>query len=352
MIDNEATRAWLDGLAQQNLGGPDLGNALPVQALEPGTSPTRRSTWCPTPDATSPGSRFRSTRVRQQALGSAHMAPPLRLTSVPVGGDSPPARRSDRRAVDGAGHRRACRPRSPRTRPPRSPRTAPMRIHGYTWSTTSRPPAGLHDDLADAVVGGSYCSPVRRTPACGCADALEAGRPTTRSRLPAPRWPPARSTARIAGTVTLARIRTHRHAALPRLRPRIVRSLPRVPPARTHLGFASGANYRAPRERAAAGRGWRRRRGARDPPLRLARPDRAPLPSFTWQPPRRRVRRRGHAYSLTGETSAPQEYTVSVLNRVDGRGGSRWIHGLSVGDTVAARGRARSPRCCGPGVTC
>ena len=35
MIDNEATRAWLDGLAQQNLGGPDLGNALPVQALEP-----------------------------------------------------------------------------------------------------------------------------------------------------------------------------------------------------------------------------------------------------------------------------------------------------------------------------
>ena len=28
---------------------------------------------------------------------------------------------------------------------------------------------------------------------------------------------------------------------------------------------------------------------------------------------------------------------MSVLNRVDGRGGSRWIHGLSVGDTVAAR---------------
>ena len=35
MIDNEATRAWLDGLAQQNLGGPDMSNALPVQALEP-----------------------------------------------------------------------------------------------------------------------------------------------------------------------------------------------------------------------------------------------------------------------------------------------------------------------------
>ena len=35
MIDNESTRAWLDGLAQQNLGGPDMSNALPVQALEP-----------------------------------------------------------------------------------------------------------------------------------------------------------------------------------------------------------------------------------------------------------------------------------------------------------------------------
>ncbi|WP_422748105.1 mycofactocin-coupled SDR family oxidoreductase [Mycobacterium sp. WMMD1722] len=35
MIDNEFTRSWLDGLAQESQGGPDMGNALPVQALEP-----------------------------------------------------------------------------------------------------------------------------------------------------------------------------------------------------------------------------------------------------------------------------------------------------------------------------
>lgn len=35
MIDNDFTRSWLDGLAQQSEGGPDMGNALPVQALEP-----------------------------------------------------------------------------------------------------------------------------------------------------------------------------------------------------------------------------------------------------------------------------------------------------------------------------
>ena len=34
MIDNEFTRSWLDGIAQQNLGGPDMTNALPVQTLE------------------------------------------------------------------------------------------------------------------------------------------------------------------------------------------------------------------------------------------------------------------------------------------------------------------------------
>jgi len=34
MIDNEATRSWLDGLAQQHQGGPDMSNALPVQTLE------------------------------------------------------------------------------------------------------------------------------------------------------------------------------------------------------------------------------------------------------------------------------------------------------------------------------
>ena len=35
MIDNEFIRSWLDGIAQQTEGGPDMGNALPVQALEP-----------------------------------------------------------------------------------------------------------------------------------------------------------------------------------------------------------------------------------------------------------------------------------------------------------------------------
>lgn len=35
MIDNEFTRSWLDGLAQESQGGPDMGNALPVQTLDP-----------------------------------------------------------------------------------------------------------------------------------------------------------------------------------------------------------------------------------------------------------------------------------------------------------------------------
>jgi SDR family mycofactocin-dependent oxidoreductase len=35
MIDNDFTRSWLDGMAQDSQGGPDMGNALPVQALEP-----------------------------------------------------------------------------------------------------------------------------------------------------------------------------------------------------------------------------------------------------------------------------------------------------------------------------
>ena len=35
MIDNDFTRSWLDGLAQETQGGPDMGNALPVQTLEP-----------------------------------------------------------------------------------------------------------------------------------------------------------------------------------------------------------------------------------------------------------------------------------------------------------------------------
>ncbi len=35
MIDNDFTRSWLEGIAQETQGGPDMGNALPVQALEP-----------------------------------------------------------------------------------------------------------------------------------------------------------------------------------------------------------------------------------------------------------------------------------------------------------------------------
>ena len=34
-LDNDFIRSWLDGLAQEEQGGPDMGNALPVQALEP-----------------------------------------------------------------------------------------------------------------------------------------------------------------------------------------------------------------------------------------------------------------------------------------------------------------------------
>jgi SDR family mycofactocin-dependent oxidoreductase len=34
MIDNEFTRSWLEGLAQEKQGGPDMGNALPVRTLE------------------------------------------------------------------------------------------------------------------------------------------------------------------------------------------------------------------------------------------------------------------------------------------------------------------------------
>ncbi|GAS95348.1 3-ketoacyl-(acyl-carrier-protein) reductase [Mycolicibacterium canariasense] len=35
MIDNEFTRSWLEGMAQQDFRGPDMSNALPVQTLEP-----------------------------------------------------------------------------------------------------------------------------------------------------------------------------------------------------------------------------------------------------------------------------------------------------------------------------
>ncbi len=35
MIDNDFTRSWLDGMAQQQQGGPDMSNALPVETLQP-----------------------------------------------------------------------------------------------------------------------------------------------------------------------------------------------------------------------------------------------------------------------------------------------------------------------------
>jgi hypothetical protein len=35
MIDNDFIRSWLSGLAQETQVGPDMGNALPVQTLEP-----------------------------------------------------------------------------------------------------------------------------------------------------------------------------------------------------------------------------------------------------------------------------------------------------------------------------
>ncbi|MGB3482630.1 MAG: mycofactocin-coupled SDR family oxidoreductase [Mycobacterium sp.] len=35
MIDNDFTRSWLEGLAQESQDGPDMRNALPVQTLEP-----------------------------------------------------------------------------------------------------------------------------------------------------------------------------------------------------------------------------------------------------------------------------------------------------------------------------
>ncbi|AQA06853.1 3-ketoacyl-ACP reductase [Mycobacterium sp. MS1601] len=35
MIDNDFTRSWLEGLAQETQQGPDMTNALPVQTLEP-----------------------------------------------------------------------------------------------------------------------------------------------------------------------------------------------------------------------------------------------------------------------------------------------------------------------------
>ncbi|WP_179468803.1 PDR/VanB family oxidoreductase [Mycolicibacterium vinylchloridicum] len=72
--------------------------------------------------------------------------------------------------------------------------------------------------------------------------------------------------------------------------------------------------------------------------LTLANPDRSVLPSFTpgshiiiqWPDG-------ANAYSLTGESAAPAEYVVSVLECPQGRGGSRWIHrDLTPGSVVLA----------------
>jgi len=67
----------------------------------------------------------------------------------------------------------------------------------------------------------------------------------------------------------------------------------------------------------------------------LVRPDGAPLPGYT---PGSHVTVHGegfaNAYSLTGDSIDPSSYAISVLLVGDGRGGSRWIHGLVTGDRV------------------
>jgi dimethylamine monooxygenase subunit B len=73
--------------------------------------------------------------------------------------------------------------------------------------------------------------------------------------------------------------------------------------------------------------------------LTLARADGGPLPSFT--PGSHLVVECGpvvNAYSLTGDGASPTTYAISVLESLDGSGGSRWIHReLHTGDTVVAR---------------
>ncbi|MGK2883016.1 MAG: PDR/VanB family oxidoreductase [Mycobacterium sp.] len=77
--------------------------------------------------------------------------------------------------------------------------------------------------------------------------------------------------------------------------------------------------------------------------LTLAAVGGAPLPSFT--PGSHIVVECGagqdfvaNAYSLTGDSLAPLDYTISVLKCPGGSGGSRWIHHeLAVGDSVVAR---------------
>ena len=71
--------------------------------------------------------------------------------------------------------------------------------------------------------------------------------------------------------------------------------------------------------------------------LVLARADGARLPAY---PPGSHLvlhcGQRRNAYSLTGCGTRPGTYTVSVLLLADGQGGSRWVHGLQVGDELVA----------------
>ncbi|WP_420752795.1 PDR/VanB family oxidoreductase [Rhodococcus sp. O3] len=76
--------------------------------------------------------------------------------------------------------------------------------------------------------------------------------------------------------------------------------------------------------------------------VRLADPAGRSLPSFTpgshivvacGTGPDGRVRR--NSYSLTGPSFEPDHYAISVRLEESGRGGSRWIHDLRVGDPVS-----------------
>lgn len=74
----------------------------------------------------------------------------------------------------------------------------------------------------------------------------------------------------------------------------------------------------------------------------LAHPQRTPLPTFV--PGSHLLLQCGpavNAYSLVGECTMPDTYTVSVLRVDDGHGGSRWLHERQPGDTIVAR-RPRS----------
>jgi ferredoxin-NADP reductase len=70
--------------------------------------------------------------------------------------------------------------------------------------------------------------------------------------------------------------------------------------------------------------------------LRLSRPDGGLLPPYV--PGSHLVVECGagrrNAYSLTGSGAASDEYRISVLHKPDGRGGSGWMHRLSIGDRV------------------